>query len=88
MWCASGSSSEGNPPNGDDLGKVAETHDLEPITCPSCAGAGAGCGNCGGSGRLWHSPSGVTLSDSGVRRLVRKKAQSATASSSRSKRST
>ena len=44
--------------------------------CPSCCagapsgGDRSGCGNCGGSGRLWASPRG-SLSDDGLQRLRR-----------------
>lgn len=53
-----------------ELTDAAAALDLHPIRCPSCSGAGAGCGNCDGKGRLWHSASGVTLSDEGLRRLI------------------
>ena len=50
--------------------EVAEAHGLGPIGCHSCAGRGTGCPNCGGSGRLWHGASRITLDDAGLRRLA------------------
>jgi hypothetical protein len=85
MCGACGSGTDKGPPTSAEERDAAAAHGLEPIECPSCGGDGAGCGNCGGSGRLWHSPSGVTLSDAGLRRLARARLRAA-AAGARSKR--
>ena len=54
------------------LSQVAASHDLREVVCPSCRGTSredGPCNNCGGSGRLWRSRTGATISDAGVRKL-------------------
>ena len=58
-------------PSGDRLLENARRHDLKPSKCRACDGGTSifACGNCGGSGRIWHAVSGASLCDAGVLRL-------------------